>query len=245
MQKNIKTVTEYLIKQQRNILKGAIVLTGLILVYVILSSPTSKVKNPLDLNDGIVVDDSVNETLLIENNDEISLSSIKLDDIINDNQIEIPEIVVDEMVPSEIKVDVTGDKAMGIVDSFFNSYNGKNFKTACGFLSLKKCDPESAYAVDRLSTEYEKMVNGYEDVNVWLAENTEDFHSDVVCVKYSYKYKGDVRNKRISERMSFYVGEDTDGKKKITNRVCEKKFADTVGEVPCPILAKRDFCLEE
>ena len=134
--------------------------------------------------------------------------------------------------------------ALGTVKAFFKAYNDKDFKTACRLLSAEKCNPESPYAIERLSEEYNKMTNGYENWNFWMAENTENFHSDVVCVKYSYHYKDDVKNKRIHERLSFYVRKDVNGNNRIYNRICEKKFAQDSGDMPCPILSKRDFCLD-
>jgi len=133
--------------------------------------------------------------------------------------------------------------ALETVKEYFKSYNDGDFENACRLLSSAKCNPESPYAVSRLAEESGKMVNGYENWNFWMAEDTEDFHSDVVCVKYSYHYKGDIKNKRVHERMSFYVRRDADGNDRIYSRVCEKKFAQDSGDMPCPVLSKRDFCL--
>ncbi len=236
MQKYIKTITEYLVKQQRNILKVAIVLTGFIVLYGLLLLPNSTVPKEKDsLTPIISISDSeVGEVV------EVDVNVIE-DDVEVPERVELDEVTV---VPSRVKLPVISNMSLETVRSFFDSYNARDFETACGILSLKKCDPESSYAVNRLAAEHGKMVNGYEDVSVWLAEDTEGFHSEVVCVKYSYQYKSDLNKKRVYERMSFYVKEDADGKDKITNRICEKKFAETVGEVPCPILSKRDFCLE-
>jgi len=231
MQKHIKSVMNYLISQQQNIIKGAVVITGLILVYALLFLPTPVVQNEAKETSAISVEDpNVVDVEVVENTN-----------VVESIEEETPEVV---MIPSKKDVSVASNKAMGTVKSFFDSYNSKDFGTACGLLSSAKCDPESTYAVNRLAAEYDKMENGYENVSVWLAEDTEGFHSDVVCVKYSYQYRGDVNKKKISERMSFYVQADEDGQNKITNRVCEKKFAETIGDVPCPILSKRDFCLE-
>jgi hypothetical protein len=133
--------------------------------------------------------------------------------------------------------------ALGTVKEYFKSYNDGDFKNACRLLSSAKCNPESPYAVDRLAEESGKMVNGYENWNFWMAEGTEDFHSDVVCVKYSYHYKGDTKVKRVHERMSFYVRRDENGNDRIYSRVCEKKFAQDSGDMPCPVLSRKDFCL--
>ncbi len=134
--------------------------------------------------------------------------------------------------------------ALGTVKAFFYAYNSGDFENACRLLGTAKCNPESPYAIKRLSQEYNKMVNGYENWNFWIPEGTEDFHSDVVCVKYSYHYKDDVKAKRVHERLSFYVRRDDNGNDRIYSRVCEKKFAQDSGDMPCPILSKRDFCLD-
>ncbi len=42
--------------------------------------------------------------------------------------------------------------------------------------------------------------------------------------------------------MSFYVDKDSSGEWKITSRVCEKKYKEGKGELPCPYKAKKDFC---
>jgi nuclear transport factor 2 (NTF2) superfamily protein len=241
MQKNIKKITEVLILQQRNILKGAMVITGIILIYTLLFLPTAQIEE----KNKIVGIDSVKS-----NSDSLDLNNYVKENVvpvINEDikeDIEIPELVPEVISPIETKKKLSNNESLEVVNSFFNSYNSRNFATACEFLSSNKCNPESISAVNRLAAEYEKMINGYEDVKVWLAKDVEDFHSDVICVKYSYQYKDDVKKKRIYERMSFYVKENEEGKKEITTRVCEKKFADMIGEVPCPILSKKDFCLE-
>ncbi len=153
------------------------------------------------------------------------------------------EIVLDLIEPIPFKEEKSND-ALDTVKTYFFAYNSEDFKKACELLDPAKCNPESPYAVNRLADEYHKMSNGYENWNFWMAENTDDFHSDVVCVKYSYHYKDDVKNKQIHERLSFYVRKDENGNDHIYARVCEKKFAQGVGDLPCPILSKRDFCLD-
>ena len=244
MQKHIKTITDYLIKQQKNILKGAIILTGLIFVYALLFIQNSMIQ------DKTREDDSLNSISSTLGSDDLNFANLELDNInsevIEDEMVIVPDVkeAIQVVSSPKISLPIVSSKALETVRSFFNSYNSENFDIACGLLSSSKCDPESATAVNRLASEYEKMEKGYENVNVWLAKDAEDFHSDVVCVKYAYKYKDDTKNKLVHEIMSFYVTEDEDGKEKITNRICEKKFAENIGEVPCPILSKRDFCLE-
>ncbi len=125
---------------------------------------------------------------------------------------------------------------LDIVQKYFDSYNAKDFKTACGLLSDKKCKAESQVDLRRFAQEHGKMVLGYQNVNTWIPDNTENFPKDIVCVQYSYQYKD---SRKIIERMSFYV---KDGE--ITNRVCEMKIVEGKGKTSCPLLAKRKFCGE-
>lgn len=123
-----------------------------------------------------------------------------------------------------------------VVQNYFDAYNKGDIKTACGILPSSKCDPESKQAVSRFGEEKAKLTQGYQDLHLWNAEAT-DFHSDVVCVKYSYSYKNDLKPKSVTETLSFYVNEGT-----ITARVCEQKLLDGKQGFDCPITAKKDFC---
>ncbi len=142
----------------------------------------------------------------------------------------------EEVVVERTEVRQTSGEATDLVRNYFKSYNDKEFAVACGILSDNKCNAKNAGDVNRFGQEFKKMNQGYENLNFWAADAT-DFHSDVVCVEYDYKYANDPSPLTIHEIMSFYVNEGT-----IASRVCEKKTADGK-DVPCPILAKRDFCL--
>ncbi len=158
-------------------------------------------------------------------------------------RIEVGENLPTVPVHSPAQYVGKANDALGTVKSYFSAYNKQDFTNACRLLDPANCNPESPYAVNRLSDEYNKMSNGYENWNFWIPEGNEDFHSDVVCVKYSYHYNDDVKNKRVHERLSFYVRRDENGNDRIYSRVCEKKFAQDSGDMPCPILSRRDFCL--
>lgn len=129
-----------------------------------------------------------------------------------------------------------------LVKNYFTALEIKDFVTACGLLSSAKCAPTRPSAVANFSTEYLKLVNGYE----YLAVKDYGFKSpsgkDIVCVKYSYSYKEDTRPAQISEVYSYYTA-TVNGRLAITDRVCEKKYKDGGGTRPCPIQATQNFCL--
>jgi hypothetical protein len=108
-------------------------------------------------------------------------------------------------------------------------------------MSPGKCTPIRQAAVDAFSTEFKKYENGYEYVSVRDYGFTSPSGKDIVCVKYSYRLKGDQNPGLISEVMSFYIEEDV-GKRVITDRVCEKKYKDGTGSRPCPVQATKEFC---
>lgn len=124
-----------------------------------------------------------------------------------------------------------------LIYTFLTNYNQKKFEEACEVLVDTKCDATSEGSVARFGEELEKMKNGYQNISVRQVE-VPDFHSDVVCVEYDYRYISSSNTNPIHETLSFYV---QDGK--ITYRICEDKTRDgeTIG---CPIQSRRDFCLE-
>lgn len=208
---------------------GAIIIVLLLIIFM-----------PTDKND-----DELSETPVIE----------MISDTVNvqtpDNEI-LDEIVVDENVSPEpevienpiMKLDTpnavvapemsTSEK---LVQTFLNKYNQKQFKDACNLIVDTKCDATSTASIARFGEEFEKMENGYENISVHQVD-VPNFHSDIVCVAYDYRYKDSTNPKPIHEVMSFYV---QDGK--ITYRICEDK---TRGDqnLGCPIQSRRDFCLE-
>ncbi|MCF7846787.1 MAG: hypothetical protein K9M51_01885 [Candidatus Gracilibacteria bacterium] len=134
---------------------------------------------------------------------------------------------------------------MELVERYFEAYNTREFQRACAMLSGRKCDPQSRAGVERFAEEYDKLVDGYDEVYVWLPSIPDDFHSEVVCVQYEYQYKNDPNTKTVQEVMSYYVRPREDGYREITARVCEQKFLNEVQEVDCPLIANRRFCVEE
>lgn len=128
-----------------------------------------------------------------------------------------------------------------LVKQYFAHLQAKEFKQACGLLSSGKCSAIRQAAVDAFSQEFLKLQNGYEYISVkdfWFQSPS---GKDVVCVKYSYRYKEDSNPWLISEVLSFYIDEDV-GKWVITDRVCEKKYKEWMGNRPCPVQATQNFC---
>jgi|GEM_PF-1949023 hypothetical protein len=227
MKKTIRTVTSTLSRHQKELLFwGTSALVFLVIAYTALFLSSQILPNYEE--------------------DNLHSSAPRIEAGILEEVIETIEIVekAEEFTHTPATFPNKAHEALETVQRFFTAYNAQNFETACRLLDPAKCNPESPYAVARLSQEYNKMVDGYENWNFWLAENTDNFHSDVVCVKYSYQYKDDIKNKQVHERLSFYVRRDENGNDRIYNRVCEKKFAQDAGDMPCPILSRRDFCLD-
>jgi hypothetical protein len=139
-------------------------------------------------------------------------------------------------------VDNPNSPAAQLVKNYFSALASQDFVTACGLLSPAKCAPTRPSAVASFSTEYLKLVNGYEYLAVRDYGFTSPSGKDIVCVKYSYTYKDDARPAQISEVYSYYTSE-VNGKLAITDRVCEKKYKDGGGTRPCPIQATQNFCL--
>lgn len=128
-------------------------------------------------------------------------------------------------------------EAENLVYTFLTDYNQKNFEEACDTLVDTKCDATIAASVERFGEELDKMNDGYQNISVHQVD-VPDFHSDIVCVEYDYRYKSSSNTNPIHEVLSFYV---QDGK--ITYRICEDKTRD--GEkIGCPIQSRRDFCLK-
>lgn len=128
-----------------------------------------------------------------------------------------------------------------LVKQYFAHLQAKEFKEACALMSSGKCSSIRPAAVAAFSQEFLKLKNGYEYISVkdfWFQSPS---GKDVVCVKYSYRYRDDSNPWLISEVLSFYIDEDV-GKRVITDRVCEKKYKDGVGVRPCPVQATQNFC---
>jgi len=123
-----------------------------------------------------------------------------------------------------------------LVKTFLNHYNQERFKDACDIIIDTKCDDKINGSVARFGEEFGKMDGGYQNVSVKQVD-LPDFHSDVVCVGYDYRYKTSTNPNLIHETMSFYL---QDGK--ITYRICEGKTRGDV-DLGCPMASRKDFCL--
>lgn len=128
-----------------------------------------------------------------------------------------------------------------LVATFFKLYNEGQFRKACSLFKQSKCDIRNGSDLENFSREYEKQLNGYEDISLWKSHAA--FTSEVICVKYKYQYKADANPADTWEIFSFYISSREDGIKEITSRVCEKKFKDGSGERGCPQKAAREFCI--
>lgn len=134
--------------------------------------------------------------------------------------------------------------AMELVERYFEAYNNRAFRRACAMLTNRKCDPQSRAGVARFAEEYDKLVDGYDEVYVWVPSIPDEFHSEVVCVQYEYQYKNDPNTKTVQEVMSYYIRPREDGYHEITARVCEQKLLNGTEEVDCPLIATRRFCVD-
>jgi hypothetical protein len=123
-----------------------------------------------------------------------------------------------------------------LVKTFLEKYNQKEFIDACEILADTKCDATINGSVARFGQEFEKMDNGYENISISKAD-APDFHSDVICVEYDYRYTSSSNTNPVHEVMSFYVQDE-----KITYRICEDKTREG-STLECPIQARRNFCL--
>ncbi len=150
---------------------------------------------------------------------------------------DVPSI---EILPRLVE-NVNSD-ATNLVKQYFAGMQAKNYTLACSSLSSDKCRATNPGSVSLFGREYEKLVNGYEYVNVKDLGFKSPSGKDVVCVKYSYRYKEDFDPRLISEIMSFYVDEEN-GEYRITDRVCEKKYKEWSGNRPCPIEPNARYCV--
>lgn len=160
-------------------------------------------------------------------------------DLVSGNQLAVSTGVV---TPPQRIVEIENSQKTNLVKQYFAHLQAKEFKEACSIMSSAKCSSIRLAAVQAFSQEFLKLKNGYEYISVkdfWLKSPS---GKSVVCVKYSYRYKEDSNQWLISEILSFYIDEDV-GKRVVTDRVCEKKYKDGVGERPCPVQATQNFCI--
>lgn len=129
-----------------------------------------------------------------------------------------------------------------LVKSYFAGMEAKNYAQACAAVSPDRCRATNPTSVELFSREHQKLTNWYEYVNVKDLGFKSPSGKDVVCVKYSYRYKDDADPRLVSEILSFYV-DTVDGQYKITDRVCEKKYKEWSGNRPCPIEPNARYCV--
>lgn len=210
---------------------GAIII---ILLWVIFM-PTKKSYSPSinEENTELPTIEIISDTVEVQPIDTILVTD-KTEVIIEPKIIKNPIMKLD--VPNSVIAQPITESEK-LVQVFLSSYNQKRFKDACDILVDTKCDDRIKSSVERFGEEFYKMENGYENIDIHQVD-VPDFHSDVVCVEYDYRYNESTNPNTIHETMSFYI---QDGK--ITYRICENKTRDgeTIG---CPIKSRRDFCLE-
>lgn len=132
------------------------------------------------------------------------------------------------------------------VIKYFEHLNAEDFESACAALSDEKCHSENEGDIIAFSGEPKKFVNGYENIEIWEPVLSEAFHSELVCVKYSYQLRDDITPQEdVWEVLSFYLDTREDGSWEITARVCEKKYKDGFGNGTCPFPARKTFCVEK
>lgn len=126
--------------------------------------------------------------------------------------------------------------AMGIVEGYFDAFDKDDFDTACTLLSLEKCNPESPASVNELK--YRKPSKGFLDLKIWESNSDDDFHSEVVCVDFTFnqQFRGVSHESTVTQRNSYYVKNGV-----ITAQVCEGRLVDGY-EYTCAVQAARHFC---
>ncbi len=128
-----------------------------------------------------------------------------------------------------------------LIKQYFAFIAAKNYDGACDLLAGTKCNTTNPIGLETFSTEFNKMTNGYEYVAVKDYGTIAPSGKNVVCVKYTYRYKDDTADGLISEVMSFYT-QTINGVLMITDRVCEKKYKAGRGLRECPVQAAVEFC---
>jgi hypothetical protein len=159
-----------------------------------------------------------------------------------DTDTAVDPVDVPPTIPSQPLREVVDSDKANLVRDYFKAMGEQDFATACGLMSPAKCTPVRPTAVANFSVEYEKLINGYEYLNIQDYGIVAPSGKSVVCVKYAYRYIDDLNPQPISEILSYYV-DDVDGQLKITDRVCKKKYKEGSGERQCPIQANQNFCV--
>ena len=158
----------------------------------------------------------------------------------NADQIAKQDIPSIEVLPR--LVEKVNSDAANLVKQYFAAMEAKNFTLACASVSPDKCRATNPTSVELFSREYGSLMNGYEYINVKDLGFKSPSGKDVVCVKYSYRYKDDFDPRLVSEVMSFYV-DRVNGDLKITDRVCEKKYKEWSWNRVCPIEPNARYCV--
>lgn len=128
-----------------------------------------------------------------------------------------------------------------LVKQYFAAIANKEYEKACSLMSNAKCANIRPWAVENFTIEFDKLKNGYEYINIKDYDITAPSGKEIVCVKYSYRYKDDPNPQLISEILSFYT-QQISWQLRISDRVCEKKYKEWSWIRPCPIEPYARFC---
>ncbi len=195
-----------------------------------LPSPSNKTP----IKEGLVIDDTQPVIEMISDTVEVTIPEDTNTAVVPETNLDEEPIIILGEKNSDVSLSINNSEKL--VQTFLSEYNHKRFKDACDIIVDTKCDDRIKGSVIRFGEEFEKMDGGYQNISVHQVD-VPDFHSDIICVEYDYRYKASTNPNLIHEVMSFYV---QDGK--ITYRICEGKTRDGVN-IGCPIQARRDFCL--
>lgn len=158
----------------------------------------------------------------------------------NADQIANQDVASIQVLPRLVE-NVNSDAA-NLVKQYFAGMEARNYTLACASVSPDKCRATNPRSVELFSREYESLINWYEYINVKDLGFKSPSGKDVVCVKYSYRYKQDNDPRLVSEIMSFYV-DSVNGELKVTDRVCEKKYKEWSWNRACPIEPNARYCV--
>ncbi|MEQ1849849.1 MAG: hypothetical protein ABL890_04645 [Candidatus Peribacteraceae bacterium] len=127
-----------------------------------------------------------------------------------------------------------------LIQAWFDRVNEGQWKDACSLMAKDKCDVTNGDNVLDHSREPRlKAVNGYQDVNIWHAENAP---KDLWCVKYKYQERQSVVSRDIVLIMQYKLSPRSDDGQDIASRLCEKNWMQGLGDRPCSVAASTHFC---
>jgi len=136
--------------------------------------------------------------------------------------------------------DLSGLEGEDLIQSWFDRVNEGQWKGACSLMAKDKCDVTNGDDVLDHSREPRlKAVNGYQDVNIWHAENAP---KDLWCVKYKYQERQSIVSRDIVLIMQYKLSPRSNGGQDIASRLCEKNWMQGLGDRPCSVPASTHFC---